>query len=834
MFLKKYQIKTISQIKNFFTVVRTSKENVPAEYRGRIDWVEESFEKIYKDYNDKSKNGLGKYYPRVVLKIPTGGGKTLLAVETIREYQNILARRRTGLVVWVVPTETIYSQTLSRLRDKSNHLRQLLDQCSGGKTLILEKGQRVSIHDIEDNLVVLFVMIQSISRQNAKEGLKVFQDSGGYESFFPPDNRTDLHQHLIDRYPNLDCISEEAIPPIRTSLGNAIRVSSPLIIIDEIHKVFSSTAKKTIDNLNPEMVIGLSATPRADMNILVSITGNELKEEEMVKLDMHIIPPSTRRNKDWNGMLKEIIKKRNELEREAINFKRISNKYIRPIALIQVEATGKDQRGKGRVHSDDVKDFLVELGVRHEEIGIKTCAQNDIEDVDLLDPDCPIRYLITKDALREGWDCSFAYMLGIIPNINSNTGVTQLIGRILRQPFAKKTGRQLLDESYIYFSNGGAQPMIQHVEAGFQKEGLEDLLTKVKIDGRSGINDTKTIKIKKCFKKYSDTFYLPVWIVCEKTKRRFSYEVDISPKINFAEYKLGENELENIGRAFSDENINRRGYALTLNDNNRIVPNSETLAPIKADDNVNIEYLTRRFSEIIPNPFLARQVVQKNMEIVKARHGVSNLIKYFDLISCAMCNFLEEYGKHQEEMIFMEMIDTKKLILAVSKDDNGYKIPENDTITVSRIPPTYDSYLFDDVEIQSMNEHEKHVGDLLDKQSNILWWFRNKVNKKYYSIQGWRKGNIYPDFIATKKNERGKLELMYIIESKGEHLAGNENTIYKKSVFEKINKVYQPNLLGFDTEFYLIQENDEELKIRELFNDYGVKKCTPMKSKTAI
>ncbi|MBI5748400.1 MAG: DEAD/DEAH box helicase family protein [Nitrospinae bacterium] len=229
----------------------------------------------------------------------------------------------------------------------------MLDQCSGGNTLILEKGQRLTTQDIEENLVVLFVMIQSIRRKNAKEALKVFQDSGGHESFFPPDSRYDLHKQIMEQVPNLDVISDadSSFPQIRTSLGNAIRMSKSFIIIDEIHKVFSEQARQTIDNLNPEMVLGLSATPKEEMNILVKVTGLELKDEEMVKLDMHIFPPS---GSDWKPMLNEIKSHRERLEKKARNLKQ-DRGIFRPITLIQVEATGHDQRGKKRVHSLDVK-----------------------------------------------------------------------------------------------------------------------------------------------------------------------------------------------------------------------------------------------------------------------------------------------------------------------------------------------------------------------------------------------------------------------------------------------------------------------------------------------
>ena len=445
MYLKKYQIRVVNELKHFFqtaknqrTAIEKAAKTLPTEMQNNLNYVQSTFDTIKKPYYDNSKNGLGKYYPRTTLKVPTGGGKTILAVEAIREFQTLFAERKTGLIVWIVPKETIYSQTVDRLKDKSHPYRQLLDQASGGKTIIKEKGQKLSLQDIEENLVVLFVMIQSISRTTNKEALKVFQDSGGYDSFFPEDNRYDLQGKWLKEVPNLDTMwtnGDQA--QLITSLGNAVRVSKPLIIIDEIHRVFTPTAKETIDNLNPEMVLGLSATPKEGMNILSTVTGLELKDEEMVKLDLHIRPPVNASDNNWKGMISQIIEQRKQLENKAIEYRQNTGEYIRPIALIQVERTGKGQRRGDFVHSEDVMEHLIKMEVNPDEVAIKSSSQNDIENIDLFSPDCPIRFIITKEALTEGWDCSFAYTLGIIPNAASNTSVTQLIGRILRQPRAK-------------------------------------------------------------------------------------------------------------------------------------------------------------------------------------------------------------------------------------------------------------------------------------------------------------------------------------------------------------------------------------------------------------
>jgi len=129
-----------------------------------------------------------------------------------------------------------------------------------------------------------------------------------------------------------------------------------------------------------------------------------------------------------------------------------------------------------------------------------------------------------------------------------------------------------------------------------------------------------------------------------------------------------------------------------------------------------------------------------------------------------------------------------------------------------------------------MNTLERKVGDLIDKQEKILWWFRNKVNRKWYSIQGWQQNKIRPDFIAAKKSEGNRLELVYIIESKGEHLLGNIDTTYKKKVLDimteqkqhKKIKAYQTQIpfeeyvINDKVECYLIEQGKEEENIKEI------------------
>ena len=94
-------------------------------------------------------------------------------------------------------------------------------------------------------------------------------------------------------------------------------------------------------------------------------------------------------------------------------------RYIRPIAVVRVERTGRDQRDGERVHAEDVREHLIcrtwsssdrirESQVRAERrIWVaRTCCRSLSQ----------VRWIITKAALMEGWDCPFAYLLVMLDN----------------------------------------------------------------------------------------------------------------------------------------------------------------------------------------------------------------------------------------------------------------------------------------------------------------------------------------------------------------------------------------------------------------------------------
>jgi len=257
MELKEYQKKTLEQVKSYLASLAKFKVSNPKYF------TLEAWEECGLTSYNRKQNGLDEELPDFYLKIPTGGGKTILACHIIDLINRVYLRKQTGIVLWIVPTTQIYRQTLASLRNREHPYRQVLDISSGGRTTILEKMDRFTKLDVEENLVVMLLMLPSASRRN-KAVLKVFKDSGSFGEFFPYEDDRKGNEKLLREFPNLDYFGAENDfygRIVKTSLGNTLRVLKPIIIIDEGHKAYSEIAQKTIRDFNPSTILELSATP---------------------------------------------------------------------------------------------------------------------------------------------------------------------------------------------------------------------------------------------------------------------------------------------------------------------------------------------------------------------------------------------------------------------------------------------------------------------------------------------------------------------------------------------------------------------------------------------
>lgn len=802
MKLKHYQEKVINTLKEYLSALNDFKAKyekaleIDPDVARDYDFPKRAFTQATNRNTYYSKtNGLNHPLPDIYLKVPTGGGKTLLACHSIDLIQKSYLKKQTGLVLWIVPSTQIYRQTIKALKDREHPYRQTLDISSGGRTLIKEKSEMFNRLDVEENLVVLMLMLPSANRQN-KETLKVFRDAGGFTELFPAEDNYPAQNELLKHIPNLDCFGEEGEVfrrQIKTSLGNTLKVLKPLVIIDEGHRAYGEQARNTVRNFNPSFILELSATPPPNSNELVKITGRELHEEEMIKLDIHLTNKSSL---DWKNTLLASFEKRNGLEKKAKEYEQNTGEYIRPICLIQVERTGKDQRGTDFIHAEDAKEYLMKkCNVPEKHIAIKSSEKDDIEGINLFAKDCDIRYIITKQALQEGWDCSFAYILCILTNPQSATGITQLVGRILRQPNARKSKVKELDECYIYTYKPNAATLVREIKNGLESEGLGDIAGRLVNDegggGENNLKDKET-SYRPGFKKFDGKIYLPKFVIQEKESwRDIIFEADILNGIDWSKIDIKEISEKTL----SDKQYKEQELTLGLSKEEKELLQETGRLETKGTLEIDEAFLARQLSDVVPNPWVAFDLGKEALQILSKKYDKETIAANFVFIIEELKKILDNEKNRLAEGVFRKLLDKKKLCFFLIQEKGHHLLPSHIKVKSNRQLVRSDNSpiqksLFDYVPDEDLNETEKTVAIYLDEQEQLLWWYRNRVRKDFH-IQGWQRNKIYPDFIAAKSSKAKKddYETVYVLETKGVHLKENDDTRYKKNVFALCNEL---------------------------------------------
>lgn len=804
MELKQFQKDALKQVSNYLQMLAVWKKKADENPELEVDFPKQAWLKsgMLGEYHGKV-DGLNRPLPNFCLKVPTGGGKTFLAIKMIDLVNLHYRQSKTGLVLWVVPTRQIYQQTLKALRDKDHPYRQHLDLITGGRTQIIEKTDRFSPSDVMETLIVLLLMLPSANRQN-RETLKLFQDSGGFDQFFPWEDETNKHEALLDKIPNLNHFgSKDDILKRRvmTSMGNTLRLLNPLVILDEGHKAYGELAQGTIAAFNPCIVLELSATPKAAANKLVTVSGRDLEREDMLKLDLHI---TNETNWDWRDTLRHGVEKRIGLEAIARNYEAKSGCYIRPILLIQVERTGRDQRDDSRhTHTEQIKQHLIEVhGIRPDEIAIKSSSKDDLEDVDdddgLLSRNCQIRFIITKYALQEGWDCPFVYVLTILTNAGAKTSLTQLVGRILRQPNARKTGVLALDESYVYAYQQQPTIMLEQIKEGFEKEGLGDFVGRLAIEGASDNDrpDMITASVRDKFQKAVSASFLPLFARREGKDRwrPVSYSMDIEAHINWQEVDLTDlldmplSKYKPTGETFV-LGLGRGGNEVARqHDVQRIVSSLNELDPF---------YLASVLSDdLIPNPWIANDVTKLILDGLEAKHGGDMVAGSFVYIVEKAKQHLQTEKDRLAKLVFDSALDEGNIRFTIIADEkassrlfNPRQVKDTKRLTDKRGQPLQLS-LFD-IELEDdYNDLEREVAWYLEDQTQLYFWWRN-IPRTGYSLQGWQKNRIFPDFVFSTDNDDNDNFKVFVVETKGIHLKNNDDTKYKEAIFSMADQLMQ-------------------------------------------
>lgn len=411
--------------------------------------------------------------PYVCLRVPTGGGKTIIAAHAVGVAAREHLQTDAPMVLWLVPSTAILDQTLTALRTLTHPYRAALAASFGRNVTVLTLAEALSLSrpDAEGGACVIVATMQAF-RVEDREGRKVYEDSGALMDHFS--GLTPAQMARLEAAPG----GERPL----ASLCNLLRKHRPMVIVDEAHNARTPMSFQTLARLEPSMVLELTATPElekgeAPSNVLYHVSAAELKAEEMIKL-----PVRLQTDADWKKVVGQALDCQDYLEKWAQAEEAATGEYIRPIVLIGAQS--KSKTDPDRLTPERVVQFLTDdKRIDRTQIAIHGAGKAELDDVaDIAARDCPIRYVVTVNKLREGWDCPFAYVLCSVAQLTSKTAVEQLLGRVLRMPRARRKSNDALNRAYAFVASADFQATAESLKdglvegAGFNKLEVAELV----------------------------------------------------------------------------------------------------------------------------------------------------------------------------------------------------------------------------------------------------------------------------------------------------------------------------------------------------------------------
>lgn len=451
MELKSYQQDVINDLDNFL------------EYLNQHSNPAKAFNAYWKDrigeYNPLTNSGMKPYknnIPNAVhiaVKVPTAGGKTFIAINALHSFSKYFNQGNPKAVVWLVPWSNLLQQTYNAFSNPNHPYREKLNSLFGNQVEVYQKdqllqGANFNPSSATEQLNIFILNFSSLRIDKAKkEDRKIYQENGALESF----------RDWTDKDLTIEGTDD-------TALINIIRNLNPIVVVDESHNAESDLSVEMLKNLNPSMVLDLTATPKENSNIISFVSALKLKKEHMVKLPVVVFNHHRKEE-----VISSALHLQRKLELHAQEEEKITGRYIRPIVLFQAQSNIK---GKDNTTFQKIKEQLIKLQIPEEQIKIKVSGIDELKGINLMDKNCPVKYIITVNALKEGWDCPNAYILASLADKSSAVEVEQILGRVLRQPYVTKHVEPLLNMSFVLTASSRFQETLNNIVVGLQDAGF--------------------------------------------------------------------------------------------------------------------------------------------------------------------------------------------------------------------------------------------------------------------------------------------------------------------------------------------------------------------------
>ena len=719
--------------------------------------------------------------PYVCLRLPTGGGKTFIACHAVGITASELLKTESPIVLWLVPSNAIRDQTLNALKNPDHPYRDAFRSARHNvEILTIGEALYLSPHILNTKTIIIVSTMQAF-RVEDTDGRKVYEDSGalmGHFTHLPDDTLSEIER-------------DESGKPVY-SLANLLCVKRPLVIVDEAHNARTELSFETLARFNPSAIIEFTATPDTEQNpsnVLYTVSAAELQAEDMIKM-----PIQLETDPEWKRLLATAIAQRKALQVDAEKEREDTGEYIRPVMLIQAQPRRKNQETLTVEVVE--KCLLEEHNIPEEQIARATGEDRGLEGVDINDPECRIRYVITVQALREGWDCPFAYVLCSVAEMRSSTAVEQILGRVMRLPKAQRKKQESLNSAYAFVASQNFYKTASAltdglVQNGFEKQAAAELIRPTReqqgelpfVEGTTRPDTEPTPAAR------GEVFKVPKLMV----KRDQAYLDFEASRFLETVWQLSKCDAELSEEEFPSEfDTGERGEV-----------------GLSQEGRVEIRFLGQLHQQM---SFLAPD---DNWDAAQLANWLDRTIKHLDILQRESLPFLQQLVKHliEERNIPIEILIRNKYALkdaAEKKIDNyrqnvhqatyeNFLLPECATPVVvspdhcfSFEPHSYpyntrytgayqfQKHYYTDVGDLKSDGEEFQCAQFIDTLPEVKFWVRNLERQPRFSF--WLQTStdkFYPDFVGLLTDGH-----YLVVEYKGVHLWSADDASEKREIGE--------------------------------------------------
>jgi len=698
--------------------------------------------------------------PYICLRIPTGGGKTFMACHALGIATTELLQAERGVCLWLVPSNTIREQTLAALRDRQHPYRQAVDAHFGGLVTVMDLTEALYVtRGTLTGETCIIVSTLAALRVEDTEGRKVYATCGA----------------LMDHFSRLSAEQEAQLEKngdgvIAYSLCNVLRLHRPIVIMDEAHNARTQLSFDTLARFNPSCIVEFTATPETThkpereqfaSNILCHVSAAELKHEEMIKLPIKLETRS-----EWKEVVAEAIKTQRTLEQLAGEEEKQTGEYIRPIVLLQAQPKSQT---KDTLTVEVVRQSLIDdFHVPEDQIAVATGQTRQIDDVDLFARDCPIRFIITVAALREGWDCSFAYVLCSVAEIGSARAVEQVLGRVLRLPWASRKKHPELNCAYALAASPRFIEAAQSLKDALVENGFQRMEAELYVEGQEQ---------RRLFEAELPLFETPEPSQPKAAERgqfrvpmlaiRVDGQLELFEEGHFLDtpWRLSECDASLSEAEFPSEYVSGATGEIDVSDEGMVEVHfvdqiHRQLRLLGVEPGWDVAGLTNWLDRQIPHVDITRTestlfVHRVLTGLVESRGlSVQQLAGQKFRLRAALANKIDQHRKAQAARAFQRILFSEEAAEVEVGPEICFDFAEDRYSPNSYYEGIYDFPKHYFPVIGEMNAEECDCADFLDRLEAVKYWVRNLVRSDSSFWLQTSTDKFYPDFVALLHDGR--------------------------------------------------------------------------------